>query len=228
MYSTQIKFLQINVKHSRVATNNLMKIIDEDGIDVLCIQEPCPYITKLLVSQENKIYASGEGRHRAAIVVTNNQIDSLLLRQLSDEDTVVLEVSDKDKTIIASMYFDINRQIEGDLNQIEAIIHHAKGVGILLVIDSNSRSTSWHDTQTNARGRILEEFLLSKHMHIMNEGSTLTTYLNSRGSSNIDLTVISNQLHRAVVHWEVRDQESCSDHSNIKFAIGQGSWSRNK
>jgi hypothetical protein len=76
------------------------------------------YITKLLVSKENKIYASGEGRHQAAIVVTNNQIHSLLLRQLSDEDTVVLEVvSGKAKTIIASMYFDINRQIEGDLKK---------------------------------------------------------------------------------------------------------------
>ena len=60
-------------------------------------------------------------------MVTNNQIDFLILRQLSDEDTVVLEVViDKAKTIIASMYFDINRQIEGDLNKIEAIIRHAK------------------------------------------------------------------------------------------------------
>jgi len=33
-----------------------------------------------------------QGRHRAAIVLTNNKLDSLLLRQLSDEDTVVLEV----------------------------------------------------------------------------------------------------------------------------------------
>jgi hypothetical protein len=41
MYNTQIKFLQINLKHSRVATINLMKIIDEDVIDVLCIQAPC-------------------------------------------------------------------------------------------------------------------------------------------------------------------------------------------
>jgi hypothetical protein len=115
------------------------------------------YITKLLVSQENKIYASGERRHRADIVVSNNQIDSLLLKQLSDKDTVVLKVvSDKAKTIIASMYFDINRQIEGDLKKIEAIIYHAKGAGVLLAIDSDSRSTSWHDTQTNARGRILE------------------------------------------------------------------------
>ena len=107
---------------------------------------------------------------------------------------------DKAKTFIASMYFDINRQIEGDLNKIEAIIYHAKGAGILLAIDSNSRSMSWHDTQINVRGRILEELLLSKHLNIINEESTLTTFLNSRGSSNIDLTVISNQLLRAVVH----------------------------
>jgi len=181
------------------------------------------------IPRKHKIYASGEGRHRAAIVVTNNQINSLLLRQFSDEDTVVLEVvSDKDKTIVVSMYFDINRQIEGDLNKIEAIIHHAKGAGVFLAIGSNSRSTSWHDTQTNTRGRIHEEFLLSKHLHIMNEESTLTTFLNSRASSNIDLTVSSNQLLRAVVHWEVSDQESCSDHSIIKFAIGQGLWGRSK
>ena len=41
MYNTQIIYLQINLKHSRVATKNLMKITDEDGMDVLCIQEPC-------------------------------------------------------------------------------------------------------------------------------------------------------------------------------------------
>jgi hypothetical protein len=88
-----------------------------------------------------------------------------------------------------------------------------------LVIDCNSASTSWHDTQT--KGRILEEFLLSKHLHILNEESTSTTFLNNRGSSNIDLTIISNQLLRAVEHWEVSDQESCTDHSIITFAIGQ-------
>ena len=161
-------------------------------------------------------------------MVTNNQIESLLLRQLSDEDTVVLEVvSDKAITIIASMYFDINRQIVDDLNKIETT-HHAKGAGVLLAIDSDSRSTSWHDTQSNTRGRILEEFFISKHLHIMNGKSTLTTLLNSRCSSNIDLTVISNQLLRAVEHWEVSDQKSFSDNSIIKFSIGQGSWSRSK
>jgi len=229
-YSTQIKCLQINLQHSRVAMNNLMKIIDEDRTDVLCIQEPYVIRNKVVgIPRKHKIFASGEGRHRAAIVVTNNQIDSILVRQLSDEDTAVLEVvNNKAKIIIASMYFDINRQIEDDLNKIEAIIQHAKGAGIIIAMDSNSRSTSWHDTLTNTRGRILEEFLISKQLHIMNEESTLITYRSSRGSSNIDLTVISNQLLRAVEDWEVSDQESCSDRSIIKFAIGQGKWRRSK
>ena len=64
-------------------------------------------------------------------MVNNNQIDSILIRQLSDEDTEVLEViNNKAKIIIASTYFDINRQIEDDLNKIEAIIQHAKELAL--------------------------------------------------------------------------------------------------
>jgi hypothetical protein len=106
------------------------------------------------------------------------------------------------------------------LNKIEAIIQHAKGAGVIIAMDSNSRSSSWHDTQTNTRGRILEEYLVSKYLHVMNEESALTTYLSSRGSSNIDLTVINNQLLRAMVHWEICEEERCSDHNIIKFRLG--------
>jgi len=126
------------------------------------------------------------------------------------------------------MYFDINRQIEGDLNKIEAIMQHAKGTGTIIAMDSNARSTTWHDHITNHRGRILEEFLVSAQLQILNEDSNLTTYLSSRGSSKIDLTVTSNSILRAVEDWEVSNQESCSDHSIIKFAIRQVSYRRSK
>jgi len=169
------------MQHSRVATNNLMKIIEEDGTVVICIQEPYVIHNKIVgIPRKYKIFAIGEGRHRAAIVVTKNEIDSILTRQLSVEDTAVLDVvNNKAKIIIASMYFDINRQIEDNLNKIEELIQHAKGAGVIIAMVSNSRSTSWHDTLTNTRGRILEEFLISKHLHIMNEKSTLTNFRSS-------------------------------------------------
>ena len=56
----------------------------------------------------------------------------------------------------------------------------------------------------------------------MNEESDYSTFRSSQGTSNIDLTVISDQLLRKVVELEISEQESCSGHSIIKYAIGQG------
>jgi len=85
------------------------------------------YKTVVVLSKNHKIFASGEGRNRAAIVVTNNQIDILLIKQFSDEDMVVLEVIIGNvKIILASLYFGTNREIEIDLLKIEAILLHAK------------------------------------------------------------------------------------------------------
>jgi hypothetical protein len=131
---------------------------------------------------------------------------------------VVLEATtDNTRIIIASMYLDINRPIDIDLLKIEAMIAHAKGAGVIIAMDSNSRSTSWHDIHTNRKGRLLEEFLMSKQLHTINE-SCLTTFRSSRGTSNIEKTVINNQALHSVREWEIGDQDSCSDHI-IKNAI---------
>jgi len=108
-HNTLIKFLQINLQHSRAATNNLMKTIEEDDIDVICIQEPYTINNKVVgIPRKYKILAHGEGRNRAVIVITNKMIDSILIRQFSDEDAVATEVVyNKVKIIIVSMYFDI-------------------------------------------------------------------------------------------------------------------------
>jgi hypothetical protein len=44
--------------------------------------------------------------------------------------------------VLASMYLDINQHIDDNLLKIEAIIQFSKGEGIILAIDSNSRSTT--------------------------------------------------------------------------------------
>jgi hypothetical protein len=55
----------------------------------------------------------------------------------------------------------------------------------------------------------------------MNESSERTTFHNRRGQSNIDLTIVSRPLFKAMGNWEISDEDSCSDHSIIKFCIGQ-------
>jgi len=87
--------------------------------------------------------------------------------------------------------------MEQDLNQVDKILHHGKRVWVIITMDSNARSTSWHETTTNNRGKQLEEYIISKQIHIMSETSTKTTFENRIGKSNIDLTLAtSNALGR--------------------------------
>jgi hypothetical protein len=69
------------------------------------------------------------------------------------------------------MYFDRQKPIEQDLTKVNTISQHAKREGEIIAMASNARSTSWHDT-TNNRGKRLEDYIISKQLHIMNEPST--------------------------------------------------------
>lgn len=56
---------------------------------------------------EYKTYTSKEGRCTAAVVATNIQLDNMLIQQLSDADTVVVEIIKGSLKInLVSMYLD--------------------------------------------------------------------------------------------------------------------------
>ena len=85
----------------------------------------------------------GERKKRAAIVINNKNIETLLITQLSEEDVTVMETRAGNATfVIASMYLDIERSIEVDLNKMQAIITYAKERWIIFAIDNNARFTT--------------------------------------------------------------------------------------
>jgi hypothetical protein len=111
-----LKCLQINLHHSRTATDNLRKIINEEGTDILFIQKPYN-INNMVVSipRSCTVFTSRAGRKRAPIAIKNKRIDTILLTQFPNEDTVVVETrGDNTSLILISMYFDINRTIDTD------------------------------------------------------------------------------------------------------------------
>ena len=75
---------------------------------------------------------------------------------------------------------------------------------------------------TNSRDKLLEEFFTSNQLLIISEDSARTTFQSSEGSSNIDLTVVNNQMLAAIKEWEILEEESWSDHNlttfNLNFA----------
>jgi len=198
-----------------------MQVMVTAEIGIALIQEPYLYQGKLLgIISRYRIFAAGVGNSRAAVVISDTTIDAILITQLSDNDAVLLEIDNgQTRFYAASIYLDYNDTIGNNIKTIEKIVKFTKGAKLILAIDSNSRSTTWHDVRTNSRGKELEEFLASNQLHIINEESTKTTFHSSRGSSNIDLTIGNNQMLATIRGWEISEEESCSDHSIIKFTL---------
>jgi len=122
------------------------------------------------MSKHFRIYTAAKGKHTEAIKITNSNIGAILISRLSDEDTVLLEIIYEGMSFLAaSMYIDINNQIQKKFNEMDKQVRLAKEGRILIAVDSNARSKTWHDAKTNARGRKLEEYLVSSHLHIINE-----------------------------------------------------------
>jgi hypothetical protein len=71
-------------------TDNLNKITEEENTDILCIQESYEIWNQIAGLPRLKIFTAGEGKHRAAILMNNKRVDTILLKQLSD-DAVVIE-----------------------------------------------------------------------------------------------------------------------------------------
>jgi hypothetical protein len=169
-----------------------------------------------------KIFAYGNGKKRAAVIV-NNSIDAVAIKQVSDEDATLIEISYKRLNFYgASLYFGIDRDIETDIGKVGETIELTRGKGLILSIDCNSRSKLWHDTNTNQRGTPLEE-LITSDLLLMNEASGIPTFETIRGRSWIDLTLCNNILAENTGRWTCGEEESCSDHKLILFDVEAGS-----
>ena len=88
IHKEQINFNQINLKHSRGATDNLMYIITQENTDMVMIQEPYLYQNSIKrITSSYQKYTHEKGKSRASILVNNDTIDALLLTQYSDKDS---------------------------------------------------------------------------------------------------------------------------------------------
>jgi hypothetical protein len=191
----------------------------EAHMDIALLQEPYVYQNQVTgISRKYRIFSGGQGKKRAAIVVTNKSLDALLIHQMLEEGIVVLEITHGNQNFIAvSIYLDIGKDITEDFNKIKNILQFAKEKGLLVAIDSNARLKMWHDIITNKRGRLLEEFVIENRLHIISEDSRLTTFESNRGNCNVDFTLADNKVVSLVKECQCNEQESFSDHRIITF-----------
>jgi hypothetical protein len=186
--------------------------------NVAFVQEPYTVLNNVAgFPKYFRIFASGGGRKRSAIIINNN-IDAIAIRQVSNEDATVLELRHGDvKFYGTSLYFPIDRDIESDNESMEKIIQLTKGEGIIISVDSNSRSKLWY-TITNQRDKSLEKYILTRDLFLKNEDTSTPTFETMRGRGWIDLTLCNNPMVQKTSAWTC-GEESCADHKIIFFNI---------
>src|SRR5215510_13473654 len=135
----ELKCVQINLQHSKSATATLMKYAADNKVDILCIQEPYIHQGRMVGIDSNyRNYTAGEAQSRAAIAIRNKEVDVTLISQLSDEDTITLEIIRGDTTmILASMYWDRQKPIDQELTKVDRILQHGKREGVIIAMDGN-------------------------------------------------------------------------------------------
>ncbi|XP_049308579.1 uncharacterized protein LOC125777517 [Bactrocera dorsalis] len=154
--SLKDEFLQINLQHAKAASANLLLRLEQDGADVVLIQEPWLTgngISGLRTKSHRLLAAKDAGRNRACMLV-RNELTVFLLPNFSSADIVTAKLEcDTGDFWLISAYMPHDDVVEPPpllLRRTLAEVSKAS-TGVIIGSDANSRHQIWGSSDTNNR-----------------------------------------------------------------------------
>lgn len=223
----KLRFVQINLTHSRSASENLLIFMKQNNIDISFIQEPWIHRGRVkgLNDKEFTLFykvLNEDSRPRSAILVNKN-IKCFLLTDYSDEDTTAIRIEEEKRCLIGvSAYLASDQQLPSFT--LTNICSKFKK-DLIIGCDANARHSLWGSSSTNVRGESFFNFINDNNLTVQNKGSRPTFYFPSSSkcagwSSLIDVTLTSNSDTMATYDWTVHEENSFSYHKYITFSLG--------
>ncbi len=206
---------QVNLQKSKVATAAINKRND----DIRFFTEP--YLP-LIDRSQGVVLAQGK-LPRAALQVSKH-LKPWAVDKFTDPDISTVSIKIGEKSVyVCSLYLDINLDPRNSL--FVDVVRHCESEQIPLVVcvDTNAHSGLWGCADSNGRGLMLEEIIISNNLLVMNTGDT-PTFKTIRAESIIDVTIINSTAANllALSDWRVDlATPSHSDHRYINFDLGQ-------
>jgi len=134
-----------------------------------------------------------------AIVVKGEHVEVFQYIYEESEHVMCIQIKTEHKELyIINAYCQYSLPLEPFLNIIKRIINKIGNKNVTM--DANA---VWFSTQTDERGRLIEEFLLANRLYTANEPDNPFTFSSTRGESNIDLTLVSERLFSSLSYWKV-------------------------
>lgn len=211
-----IKFAQTNAQRCSSVMTELIRRLTQEDIDILVIQEPYNNFDKLLLPSYYLYLTTTPNSWSSAFCKKN--LHPFILTNLCNQHTLSLSIQINNQPLtISNLYCQYSLSLNPFINMIESIISATQNNNLLISMDSNSKSALWHSSTTDERGRQLEDLIHANRLLVLNEPSIHTSYSTSRGASNIDITLCSQDILPKISHWSLHPDWSTSDHAVISF-----------
>ena len=181
----------------------LDKYVDDNQIDVVCVQEtgtsdPVKHkLCNMKVSLD-----TNNAANKGCAVFTRSGIFTTPLPEISKTsdqiDSVwLLIVRNNKRYIIGTVYMKLGyqkgiKELNCMLSKAKACAQKYHAMGPLLIGDLNARHENWGDTMSNQYGKILLDELDPLEFSVLSPSQP--TFLAQNGSSVIDLGIVSNNL----------------------------------
>jgi hypothetical protein len=129
---------------------------------------------------------------------------------------------------LVSVYCQYGECLEPYFGYMDDVYERVNGKRILVGMDANAVSPMWHSKERGRsidsieRGRLWEEWILEKDMHVLNEPCVEYTFNGMRGMSDIDVTLCDGHSVTDIFEWEIKSEWSISDHSMIMVRMKYG------
>ena len=93
------------------------------------------------------------------------------LDHLSSRHAVCVEVHNPVVTFYAvSAYFQYSESTSGHLGNLSRVLRALQGRRVLICADVNAKSVLWGSPATDSRGELVEDFVASHGLHLLNSG----------------------------------------------------------
>lgn len=213
----QIALIQINLQRAKIATSILGQIKELEDTKFYLVQEP--YIkNNQIVGIPNKWRQLISKNRKAGIIITDCNLNFTIIKQGTN--LVCIEISDKGNRIrLISAYSSPKENIENLLIELEPILN--TNVDCLIGGDFNAHNVSWGYTDNDRRGQVLEDFLASTNLIVLNEENAPHTFQQNYSVGWPDLTITNSKLISETSSWEVLEDNSLSDHKYIKIILNK-------
>lgn len=222
-----LRILQQNIACSEEVTEELTHLALDDEIDIVAIQEPYCVDNRVEGFHSDMfpitVFTGPECDDEpfAAIGVFSEKMKVQRVPEFCNNLCVCVRVTgEMGYLYLCSMYCPLDKSIKTLVENLRTMLKIYTDKYVMIFLDAKAKSVWWNSDKTDERGDVLEDFILSHNLCILNQKDRL--HMNSDRTDYTDLTLVSSNLLDRVIEWQGMDEWTSGVNRTIGIVMNLG------